>query len=379
MTVEGRTLYDIAHLLESAAAADERVRRVLELLPALVPYDQCALLEAGPGHPPRIVLSPDTTLDEASPLLGTLLDLFGHLVDATPAPPASPPGPLGTYLAVPLVGLDQVFGLLFVRWSGGYTEEHLRGLSVVAASLAAYLTALRGHAELRERDEARRAAEATGRAKDDLLTQIANQIMAPLDSILGSVRLLRSVIDPTALAHAIDELEGAVRAHAALIARVLEEGSVASREPPPNRVDLPRPPDERAGDHTLTGIRVLVADRDFGIRESVEAVLEHHGAEVTAVGAASEVLAAIDRSRPDVLLLGDLPLRDRSIDGLMREVTARACPLAVASISSWKLDELQGAPARGFQLHLTKPLEVGVLVDAVAELAGRTSRKSRRA
>ena len=80
-----------------------------------------------------------------------------------------PPGPRGTHLAVPLVGLDQVFGLLFVRRSGGYNEEHLRALSVVAANLAAYLTTLRGRAELPVAGarRGRRAAEAASRAKDD--------------------------------------------------------------------------------------------------------------------------------------------------------------------------------------------------------------------
>ena len=46
----GRTLYDVTQLLESADRADERMRRVLELLRDLVPYEQCALLEARLGH-----------------------------------------------------------------------------------------------------------------------------------------------------------------------------------------------------------------------------------------------------------------------------------------------------------------------------------------
>jgi hypothetical protein len=56
----------------------------------------------------------------------------------------------------------------------------------------------------------------------------------------------------------------------------------------------------------------------------------------------------------------------------MREVTARACPLPVASISAWRLEERERERAAGFRLHLAKPLEIGALVDAVADLAGRT-------
>ena len=44
-------------------------------------------------------------------------------------------------LAVPLVGLDEVIGILLVRSSvTEYSEEHLRALSVIAAKLAAYIT-----------------------------------------------------------------------------------------------------------------------------------------------------------------------------------------------------------------------------------------------
>ena len=60
----GRTLYDVTQLLESADRADERVRRVLELLRDLVPYEQCALLEARLGHEERVVLVPEPSADE---------------------------------------------------------------------------------------------------------------------------------------------------------------------------------------------------------------------------------------------------------------------------------------------------------------------------
>ena len=54
-----RTLYDVTQLLESADQADARMRRVLELLRDLVPYEQCAMLEARLGHDPRVVLVPE--------------------------------------------------------------------------------------------------------------------------------------------------------------------------------------------------------------------------------------------------------------------------------------------------------------------------------
>jgi CheY-like chemotaxis protein len=383
----GRTLYDIAQLLESAEGAEGRVRRVLELLGGLVPYDQCAMLEAGLGREPRVVLVPDMVPDAGAPLLGTLMDLFGELVGANPRARPSPPRPLGEHLAVPLVGLDEVIGLLFVRSSaGGYTEAHLCALSVVAAELAAYVTMLRGRAELtalaRELDESSRAAAAANNARDDILALLSRELEMPLSSILSWSRILRTTDDAPMRALASNELERTVQAQAELIDSVLvrARGSAAQRaveaELQRSAGDRPAPGQPRAGGQTderrLAGIRVLLVDNDLCLRESVQAALDLHGAEVTAVGSVPEVLATLQGLRPDVLLFGDLPPHGESIYELMREVTARACPLPVASISAWRFEERRRERAAGFQLHLSKPVVIGTLVDAVAELAGRT-------
>ena len=383
MTIE-TTLYDVAQLLESADGADARVRRVLELLRVLVPYDQCALLEAGLGYEPRVVLVPETPPDEgARPLLSTLLELFGQLVDISPRPPTSPLRVGKDHLAVPLVGLDEVIGLLFVRSSEVYTEQHLRALSVVAAALAAYFISLRDRAELtqlaRERDEARRAAERADRAKDDLLQLLLREVKVPLDAVLACGAVLRATADDLpARTQAIDELERTVRAQAARIEGILDPLCVAAAQPRPGEPDLSQPSEGSAADKRLAGIRVLVVEDDAGVREAIEVALDHHGAVVTAVGTAAQALAALERQRPDLLLFGDLPTRSDSVDRLMREVTARACPLPVASISTRSLDDRHHARAAGFQLHLAKPIGMEALVDAVAELAGLNTTNSRR-
>src|SRR5579863_93459 len=230
-----RTLYDMAQLLESADDADARVRRVLELLQHLVPYEECALLEAQLGHEPHVVVVPEPTPDARALLTGTLLELFGQLVDGNTRAQSPAPRPRGAHLAVPLVCLDEVHGLIFVRSSVvEFTEDHLRALSVVASKLAAYFTTqhARAHfAELaRERDEARRAAESANRAKDEFLALVSHELKTPLSSILAWAHLLRSATDVTARAHAIDELEGNARTQAKLIDDVLDLACIASAE-----------------------------------------------------------------------------------------------------------------------------------------------------
>jgi signal transduction histidine kinase len=465
-------------------------------------------------------------------LTATLVDLFGHLVDASARVGTLTARPPGAHLTVPLVGLDEVIGVLFVRSSvQDYTEEHLRALSVVAAKLAAYLTMLRGRAELaalaRDRDQARLAAEAANQAKDEFLALVSYQLRAPLSASLAWVHSLRSTNDEAGRAQAIDGLQANVLSQARLIDDLLDLACIASaqlrlnlrtiepaaliaatleglrleaerksirlvsdleaaamplvldpdrigqvisilvasainftpagghvqvrlertagfariqvsdggggisrealpqvfdRFPPaagaarraeglgvglaivkdlvelhggriaaesagPGRgatvtVDLPHqrespvpPPDlpriESTDGRLLSGIRVLLVDHDLGIRESFQAVLEDYGAAVTSVASAPDALEALEQRRPDVLLFGDLAMHGETVYDLMRQVTARACPLPVASISAWRLAERERALAAGFRLHLAKPLQIAVLVKAVADLAGR--------
>jgi len=140
----GRTLYDMAQLLESAEGSEERVLRVLDLLRQLVPYDRCALLEAQPGREPRLVVVPGASPEERALLTETLMSLFGQLLEDHGRAPEAPPGPPGSHLAVPLVGLDQVIGVFFVRRAkGAYGEGHLRALSVIGAKLAGTIRLVR--------------------------------------------------------------------------------------------------------------------------------------------------------------------------------------------------------------------------------------------
>ncbi|MEO8185474.1 MAG: sensor histidine kinase, partial [Deltaproteobacteria bacterium] len=143
--------YDIAQLLESAEDSEARVIRVLERLRSLVPYALCALLEALPGRELRLVTPPSAPPTEQTRLLATTTALLGGLVAEHEQAPEATSAP-GMHIAVPLIGLDEVVGVLFVEDPGGtYAERHVRRLSVVAAKLAAYLSMLRAEASEAER------------------------------------------------------------------------------------------------------------------------------------------------------------------------------------------------------------------------------------
>ena len=184
-----------------------------------MPYQQFALLEARLGYEQRVVLVPEPLGRRAGCPHRALVDIFGQLVDTDAGICVVAPRPEEARLAVPLVGLDEVIGILLVRSSvTEYTEEHLRALSVIAANLAAYITIRGAGADLaelaRERDEARRAVDGARAAKDELLERVSAELKIPLL--------------PTG--DRADELEQTIQAQAQRLDDLLEQARLASTE-----------------------------------------------------------------------------------------------------------------------------------------------------
>lgn len=227
-----QAFYDIAQLLESADDAEVRVARALTRLRSLVPYQRCAALDAPPGLAARLLTPPETSPTDRAELEAATLALFRRLTE--PEGRSMALGLSGVHLAVPLVGLDCVVGVLLVeRVEGEYDEPHLRALSVVAAKLAAYFSMLhaftREAVRSKELAQAKLAAEAADRAKDEFLALVSHELRTPLNSILAWSDALRSHDTPAAeRARAVDGIERAVRAQAKLVGDLLDLAGVAA-------------------------------------------------------------------------------------------------------------------------------------------------------
>ncbi len=199
-----RTLYDIAQGFDSPFDTEPRLRRALKLLRRIVPYHQCALLEAVAGES-RVVVEPDSWQERES-LSPLLARFFTVLTDDAKrgadsgSQKATHLAPLlaHSHLAVPIVGLDRVLGVLFVRdrKPGAFTNDHLQLLSVVASQIAAYLTACRLHAQeaqiASEHKAARAAAVAENRAKDEFLAMLAHELRNPVMAIRSAMQTIRA-------------------------------------------------------------------------------------------------------------------------------------------------------------------------------------------
>jgi PAS domain S-box-containing protein len=136
-------------------------------------------------------------------------------------------------------------------------------------------------------------------------------------------------------------------------------------------------PDSAAeeGSVRLDGVRVMVVDDEADTRDLLSFSLRNYGAEVTALGSASEALAAIQRDKPDVLV-SDIGLPGDDGYALIRQVRAldedRGGRVPAAALTAYAKDEdRHRAIAAGFQAHVPKPVELAELANVVASLAGR--------
>jgi len=123
---------------------------------------------------------------------------------------------------------------------------------------------------------------------------------------------------------------------------------------------------------TLAGLSVLVVDDDHESRSVVATYLESHGAAVLTAQSASEALAILQRDRVDVLL-ADVAMPGEDGYTLVRKLRAlhssRASTVPAAALTAFAREEdRQEALQAGFQMHLTKPIDAGSLVAAVATL-----------
>jgi signal transduction histidine kinase/ActR/RegA family two-component response regulator len=124
--------------------------------------------------------------------------------------------------------------------------------------------------------------------------------------------------------------------------------------------------------NSLAGLCVLVVDDDEDSRLVVSAYLEAHHATVQTAASAAEALAWLQRAPIDVLL-ADVAMPEEDGYSLIRKIRAleasRAALIPAAALTAFAREEDRAAAlAAGFQMHLTKPIDAGALVAAVAAL-----------
>jgi PAS domain S-box-containing protein len=131
-------------------------------------------------------------------------------------------------------------------------------------------------------------------------------------------------------------------------------------------------PAEFPGERSLDGLRVLVVEDLEDTRALVNRLLSDAGAEVREAASAEEALAAVKVSAPDVLI-SDLGIPRTDGYELLRTLraqghTAERLP-AIALTAFVRSEDRSEALDAGFQVHLGKPINATVLIDAVFTVA----------
>jgi CheY-like chemotaxis protein/anti-sigma regulatory factor (Ser/Thr protein kinase) len=171
-----------------------------------------------------------------------------------------------------------------------------------------------------------------------------------------------------------------------LVAHTEEERPSAEQFAPPSaaqgaaqtaNANRPTPGQPLADFPKLTDIRVLVVEDQSDAREMLNVILSQCGAEVKTAATSREALEVLNEWLPEVLV-SDIGMPDEDGYSLIHQVRALE-PERGGGIPAVALTGYGGPEDRrrllsaGYQVHITKPVEVTELASAIARLTGRSA------
>ncbi|MBD2563413.1 MULTISPECIES: hybrid sensor histidine kinase/response regulator [Nostoc] len=127
-------------------------------------------------------------------------------------------------------------------------------------------------------------------------------------------------------------------------------------------------------DFNLNGLQALLVDDDRDSREFIGFLLEQYGAQVTEVESAHDALSSLKQAKFD-LLISDIGMPDMDGYTLIRQIRKQSAdqggeiPAIALTAYAGEIDQ-QLALAAGFQQHISKPIEVEVLMQAILTIVG---------
>ncbi|BAZ31412.1 PAS/PAC sensor hybrid histidine kinase [Cylindrospermum sp. NIES-4074] len=127
-------------------------------------------------------------------------------------------------------------------------------------------------------------------------------------------------------------------------------------------------------DFNLNGLQTLLVDDDRDSREFIAFLLEQYGAQVTEAQSASEALSSLGQAKFD-LLISDIGMPDMDGYTLIRQIRKQSpdqdgeIPAIAITAYAGEIDQQQ-ALAAGFQQHISKPIELEVLMQAILAITG---------
>ncbi|MGB7069814.1 MAG: PAS domain S-box protein [Pyrinomonadaceae bacterium] len=173
----------------------------------------------------------------------------------------------GSVLVVPMIVKGRLIGTLEVQAyeSGAFDEDHAIALEMVA-NLAAI--AIENFRLMEIEAEARYAAEAANRTKDEFLSILSHELRTPLNAMLGWVRMLRSgTLDEANSTKALEVIERNTRQQSSLIEDLLDVSRIVSGK---LHIDCELLDLRKLVAETTQGLRPIASAKELTFRISVE-------------------------------------------------------------------------------------------------------------
>ena len=125
----------------------------------------------------------------------------------------------------------------------------------------------------------------------------------------------------------------------------------------------------------LAGLEVLVVDDEADTLELIKVLLGQCGAEVTTARSAAEALSVLERMKPDVIISDiGMPFEDgfefiRKVRQLPPEKGGKIPAVALTAYA--RAEDRLRVLRSGYQMHVSKPVELAELVAVVANVGGQ--------
>lgn len=297
-----------------------------------------------------------------------------------------------SYLAAPLVSRSgEVIGRVVLGHPARdvfseRTERLIVGLAAQGASTLdnarLYEESQRSSEERARLLEAERAArgalEQAGALKDRAIAQLAHDLRAPLNAILGWAQILMGRLgSDSEHHHGVEVIARNARAQAELLDALgdLDQrvaAKVAAGAKPAELAAVVTSTPSTSPSASLAGVRVLVIDDDADARNLVRTILIAAKADAITAGSADEGLALLRQIKPDVIV-SDIGMAMRDGYQFIRLVRTMDSAdggriPAVALTGFVQAEDRVRALLAGYQDHISKPVEAAQLIEAVHRL-----------
>jgi CheY-like chemotaxis protein len=125
----------------------------------------------------------------------------------------------------------------------------------------------------------------------------------------------------------------------------------------------------------LSGLRLLIVDDEPDAREMLQVMLGQYGIQVKTSASVQEALELLECWKPDVLI-SDVGMPNEDGYALILRVRAlghdRGGNIPAIALTGYsRLEDRSQLLAAGYQMHLSKPVELARLVNAIMSLSGR--------